>query len=628
MTAPSSTLPFGLWPSPVNSAYLAYRLRFDDVQWSGDGQHLIWLEGRPNGQGVLVTAPMGGAQRDLTIEQWVRGGVGYGGGEFTTWKDQIVFAEKQGRLYRCGLHYQAPQPITPPFGSAASPAISPDGQWVLYVWTDHQTDLLALVDREGRLWPIKLVQGADFYMQPAWHPSGQMLAWIEWYHPNMPWEATWLKIGTLEGTPPHLTKEETLAGDGSLTVTHPLFSPDGRFLTYIINHGDWDQLVLLDLQTHQRRILVEGEGILLRYPAWVQGMRSVGWSPSGQRLYYLRNYGGQTTLWWVDVDRGQSHPIDTAPYTWLAQLAVSPRCDELAVLASAPDTPDRILRWDGEQWHIVAHSDSEHLPPKYLSRPHPLSWQAEDGLTVHAWYYPPTHSNVRGEGLPPAIVNVHGGPTSVAYVRYNPEIAYFTSRGYAWVELNYRGSSGYGRTYQDALRGRWGVSDVEDAVALANLLEEQGLADGQRLVIRGGSAGGYTVLNVLARHPERYRAGLCLYGVSNLFTLAMETHKFESHYTDTLVGPLPQAAQAYRERSPIYYADQIRRPLAVFQGAEDRVVPPNQSETIVEALRRKGVPCVYRLYPGEGHGFRKAETLTDYLQTVEAFLKEHVLFSA
>ncbi|MDT8897776.1 S9 family peptidase [Thermanaerothrix sp. 4228-RoL] len=627
MSAPSSTQPFGLWPSPINSAFLAYRLRFDDVEWSGDGQHLIWVEGRPNGQGVLVSAPIGGAPRDLTIEQWVRGGVGYGGGEFTVWKDQIIFTEKQGCLYRCGLHHQAPQPLTPAFGFAASPVISPDGQWVVYIWTDHQTDLLALVDREGHLWPMKLVQGADFYMQPAWHPSGQMLAWIEWYHPNMPWEATWLKIGTLEGTPPHLISEEPLAGDGSLTVTHPLFSPDGRFLTYIINQGDWDQLILLDLQTRQRRILVEGDGVLLRYPAWVQGMRSVGWSPNGQRLYYLRNYGGQATLWWVDIDQGQSHPIDTAPYTWLAQLAVSPRRDELAVLASAPDIPDRILRWDGERWHIVAHSDSEHLPPEYLPRPQHLSWQAEDGLIVHAWYYPPTHPHVRGEGLPPAIVNVHGGPTSVAYVRYNPEIAYFTSRGYAWVELNYRGSSGYGRTYQDALRGRWGVSDVEDAVALANLLEEQGLADGKRLVIRGSSAGGYTVLNVLARYPERYRAGLCLYGVSNPFTLAMETHKFESHYTDTLVGPLPQAAQIYRERSPIYYATQIQRPLAVFQGAEDRVVPPNQSETIVEALRRRGIPCIYRLYPGEGHGFRKAETLTDYLQTVEAFLKEHVLFS-
>src|SRR5690606_10610232 len=156
-------------------------------------------------------------------------------------------------------------------------------------------------DREGHLWPMKLVQGADFYMQPAWHPSGQMLAWIEWYHPNMPWEATWLKIGTLEGTPPHLISEEPLAGDGSLTVTHPLFSPAGRFCAYSINQGDWEQLILLDLQTRQRRILVEGAGVLLRYPAWVQGMRSMGWSPNGQRLYYLRNYGGQATLWWVDI---------------------------------------------------------------------------------------------------------------------------------------------------------------------------------------------------------------------------------------------------------------------------------------------------------------------------------------
>jgi len=628
MGSEMSLVSFGLWPSPISAQQVAVRLRLEDVQWSGDGQYLIWVEGRPDGRGVLVAAPPGGAHRDLTPGQWVRGGVGYGGGEFTSWGDQIVFAERQGCLYRCGLNHQAPRPVTPAFGSVASPAVSPDGRWVVYVWSDQQTDVLALADLAGEHWPLKWVQGADFYMQPAWNPQGQMLAWVEWYHPNMPWEATWLKLGHLEGEPPRVVRVETLAGDGESTVTHPVFSPDGRFLAYITSNGDWESLVLLDLATRRSRMLVAGEGVLLRYPAWVQGMRSVVWSPSSERLYYLRNYAGSTTLWQVDVATGHSRQIETAPYTWLAQLSIHPRRDELAFLASSPAIPDRVVRWDGQDFHVVAHSDPEHIAPEYFPTPQALSWTSGHGQVAHAWYFPPTHPQVRDEGLPPAIVNVHGGPTSVAYLRYNPEIAFFTSRGYAWVELNYRGSSGYGRTYQRALTGRWGESDVEDAVSLAAYLEELGLADPRRLIIRGGSAGGYTVLNVLARHPGRYKAGICLFGVSNLFTLAMETHKFESHYTDTLVGPLPQAAEKYRAWSPIYHADAIRDPLAIFHGEEDKVVPLNQSQSIVEALRRRNIPHVFRAYPGEGHGFRKAETILDYLNTVERFLKEHVLFSA
>ena len=309
------------------------------------------------------------------------------------------------------------------------------------------------------------------------------------------------------------------------------------------------------------------------------------------------------------------------------QIAASPVDDRVAVIASSSQTPFRVAVWDGERWTTQRYSTTETVAAADLPTPRPITWLAPDGTTVHGLFYPPTSSRFYGSGLPPAIVNIHGGPTGQARAAYSADAAFFTSRGYAYLDVNYRGSTGYGRSYMLALRERWGVVDTEDAIGAARALVDQGLADGQRLVIKGGSAGGYTVLNVLARHPGVFRAGICLYGVSNLFTLAADTHKFEERYLDSMVGPLPETADRYRAWSPIFHADGIRDPIAIFQGKEDKVVPPDQAETIVEVLRARRVPHIYRLYEGEGHGWRKTETIEAYYSDVERFLKQYVLFA-
>lgn len=247
---------------------------------------------------------------------------------------------------------------------------------------------------------------------------------------------------------------------------------------------------------------------------------------------------------------------------------------------------------------------------------------------MHGIDYPPTHPDFEGRGLPPAIVFIHGGPTAQSNVDFSFERAYFTSRGYAYLEVNYRGSTGYGWSYQQAQRGLWGEVDVEDAKGAAQALIDQKLADPAKLVIRGGSAGGYTVLNTLIHAPGLYKAGICLYGVSNLFTISMAPFKFEARYNDILLGTLPEAAARYHDWSPVFHADRIRDPLAIFQGDHDQVVPLSQSEEVVRALRQYGVPHIYQVYEGEGHGFRKPETLMDYLQKVEQFLLEYVIFAA
>lgn len=619
--------PFGLWPSPITPAMVAHQLRLEDIQWDSDGHTLIWLEGHSS-HGVLVASRKGEAWRDLTTELSVQGGIGYGGGEFTVSKGVLIFAERNGRLYRRSLGQDSPRPITPPFGSSASPLLSPDGRWVVYVFSDGDTDLLGMVDAEGRDWPYQLARGADFYMQPAWHPSGKYLAWIEWNHPNMPWNGTRLKLGRLAGKAPRLVEESLIAGDDHTPVSQPMFSPDGRWLSYIASNGEWDRLVIMDMQNKKRRILIEGDHYMLSQPAWIQGMRFYGWSHTCQRIFYIRNYAGFASLWAAELENDRSKQIDVAPYTWITQLSVSPVEDQLAFIASSPSIPERIIRWDGKCLHTICYSETEGSPPEALPTAQPITWSTPNGTTVHGLYYAPINLEYTGSGSPPAIIELHGGPTSQRSANYSADRAFFTTRGYGYLEVNYRGSSGYGRRYQDLLHENWGKVDVEDAVGGAQALVDQGLAVSDRLAILGGSAGGYTVLNTLIRHPGKFKAGICSYAVSNLLDLAMETQKFEKHYCDSLIGSLPEAASRYHDLSPIYHAEGIQEPLAIFQGMDDKVVMPSQSEAIVKVLKQNGVPYLYRIYEGEGHGFRKSETIIDYLEQTERFLRKFVLFSA
>ncbi len=617
---------YGLWSSPLTPEIVSRRIRLEDVQWDSDGRTLVWMEGR-SGHNVLVARREGEAAHDLTDAEMVRGGIGYGGGDFSVTNGRVIFATRQGPLMQRGLEYGSSTALTPAFGGVASPALSPDGEWIVYVFSDGQTDLLGLVDARGERWPLKLVQGADFYMQPVWHPGGRHLAWVEWNNPYMPWEASRLMVGRVEGSPLRMVEPTLVAGEFGMPVSQPHFSPDGRCLSYVARHGEWECLVLRDFASGQERILVEGDSFLLSLPAWVQGMRSYGWSSDGRRIFSIRNYAGLATLWVVDVESGRSTQIPTGPYQWVSQLAVSPVEDHLAFVASAANVPDRVVYWDGAALRVVARSVSETFPPGVLAVPQDITWKAPDGTDVHGLFYAPTNPDFTCGGLPPAIVNVHGGPTGQATRAYAPDIAYFTSRGYAWLEVNHRGSTGYGYLYRDAMYRRWGEVDTEDAVGGARALEEQGLANGKRLVIYGGSAGGYTVLNALIQAPGCFKAGVCLYGVSNLFTLDLETHKFEACYNDSLIGPLPEATDHYYARSPVFHADRICDPLAIFQGGQDRVVPPSQSEEIVRVLQKNHVPYLYHLYEEEGHGFRKRETIADFLAQMEYFLRQHVLFA-
>jgi dipeptidyl aminopeptidase/acylaminoacyl peptidase len=616
--------PYGAWSSPFTPQILSLSIRLEDVQWTPDGGALLWVEGR-SGKGVLVIREGNDIPRDLTERHNVRGGVGYGGGEFAPGRGFAVFAERDGRLYRVEYSGGVPRPITPGFGASAAPALSPDGKWVLYVHSYEGEDSLALVDSEGQCWPQRLVQGADFYMQPVWSPRGDRIAWVDWSHPNMPWDGSVLRSAriVLDGAAPLLGEITVLAGAPDIPVFQPAFSPDGSQLAFIEERDEWNELVLADLESGTRRILVSDA--VLADPAWVQGRREFGWSPDGRKIFFLKKEKGFTSLCSVDVDSARIVQGHSEPYTDVSQISVSGAGGALAYIASSCVVPKRIVVQHDKKMTVQARSCAERLAVEEHSEPQPVAWRAGDGTEVHGLFFPAHNPRCTGKGLPPMIVLIHGGPTSHVPAAYSPDTSFFTSRGYACLAVNYRGSSGFGRAYRNALRGRWGELDVEDAVGGAKACCDRGLADPARLVIKGGSAGGFTVLNALARHPGFFRAGICLYAVANLFTLEAVTHKFEKRYMDSLVGRLPEDREKFRDRSPVFHADRIRDPLAVFHGEEDAFVPPSQAEEIVSALKRGGVPHIYRLFPGEGHGWRNAETVVSYYTEVEKFLSQHVL---
>jgi len=596
--------------------------RINEIRFFRDGKSLIWSESQ-GAQGIIFKGKSRINARRLSGDQNVHGSVGYGGGDFDVNENGVVFPDRSGSLF-ASLFGQKNnlKAITPAWGSTAAPAFSPDGKWVIYCYHAGDTDGLALVRVHGLTWPSQLVLGADFYMQPVWHPSGERIAWVEWDHPDMPWDASRIKIGELGGMQLRLLAEHWIAGGIGHSASQPQFSPDGKWLSYIIRKGEWDNLVLYNLKMRTHKILAQGNGFHLRQPEWIQGMRSYGWNLSSTTIYYFRYAHGETALWKANVSKGKSEKIDISPIQWAVQLDVSPRNDDLVFLGSSPKLPKQICRYRNNRL-TFSPSVLEKEAGEHCSEPLEITFPIPNGKTGFGFYYPPLNSNQNDQ--PPLILSIHGGPTSANSKTFNNDVAFFVSRGYAYAQVNYRGSSGYGYTYQDALRHQWGVADVKDSVAFAQALIDQGLAFSGKMAVLGSSAGGFTVLNILISQPGLFRAGVCSYGVSDLLEDARNTHKFEKYYHQFLIGNLKKDHQRFIDRSPIDRIEMIKDPVALFHGDEDKVVSLSQTIAIYEELQKNGIPCELKVYAGEGHSFRKSETLIDYYQRIDTFLKKYFL---
>ncbi|MEM9467392.1 MAG: prolyl oligopeptidase family serine peptidase [Actinomycetota bacterium] len=629
MNDPSVT-PYGEWPSPITAESLVSGA-VGIAECCVDGADIWWAEARPDegGRTALMRRRDGVTEEITPPEAYVRTLVHeYGGGSWWAQNGIAYYVDVSDQRLRRLVPGQeptflTPEPETPRGLRFADLRVTPDDRWVVAVREDHRGDgepqnsIVAVATDGSGVNP--LFDGPDFVSSPRLNPAGDRLAFVWWQHPNMPWDRV-----TLQSVP---FDDGAIGRDDHLVIglddeawVEPGYGPDGT-LYACTDRDEWWNLHAVDEATGALTPVVTGP-FEIPTPSWVFGMQR--WAVTAQH-----------TVAAVGLPTGDEFVVDgrTVSMPDATVSSLQPAADGVVYVGAGYGHESQVvrLRLDGEKiTREVVHAGRE-LPVDtgFLIEPESITFPTGDGGQVaHGLYYPPTNPDHVGPGgdAPPLLVLAHGGPTAQARRQLQLGILYWTSRGIAVVDVDYRGSTGYGRTYRRALDGQWGIADVEDAVAAARHLADRGDVDPDRLMIRGGSAGGFTVLSALAHH-DVFASGASRYGVADLEALATETHKFESRYLDTLIGPWPEAKAIYDERSPINHVDKLSAPMIVLQGDEDEIVPPNQSEMIVEALERKGVPVSCLLFEGEQHGFRKAENVVTALEAELAFFGEMLGFT-
>ena len=628
------TAPYGSWQSPITSELIVSQsISLSEVRL--DGADIYWIETRPHegGRNVVVRRTAAGANEDVTPAPWnVRDRVHeYGGGAWFVAQGALYFSnDADRRLYRLDRGAAQPVPLTS------------EGQWRygdglldarrrrwIGVREDHTqpdrepVNTIVSIDASGAAGDAGrvLASGHDFFSSPRLSPDGRWLAFLAWDHPRMPWEGTTLYVMSLDDPAARLV---ALAGGPEESIFQPEWLPDSSAMVFVSDRTGWWNLYRrgLDFSSPQALAPMEAE---FSGPQWVLGMSAYAFA-GPRRLVCSYTSDGLGHLATLDLGSGTLTPLDL-PFTDFYSIRADG--DRVVFRGGAPDKPLSIVGLDlaSGRMEILKASTAVADDPevtRYFTRPQPIEFPTARNRTAFGLYYPahnPDYTAPAGE-KPPLLVKCHGGPTAAASSTLDLRIQYWTSRGIAVLDVNYGGSSGYGRAYRQRLEGNLGIVDVEDCVNGARYLADKGLVDGARSVISGGSAGGYIVLAALAFH-DHFCAGASYYGISDLAVLAQDTHKFESRYLDSLIGPYPQRADLYQARSPLDHAARISVPVIFFQGDEDRVVPPSQTERMVEALRAKGTPVEYVLFPGEQHGFRRADTIKRSLDAELAFYRAH-----
>ena len=624
----NNQLPYGLWPSQITPQNTGGLLDLSEPSWTVNGD-LLWRERNSTQGSIQMAAADGGEITCISGEYNIGGGLLYGGGSFGVGKKWVLSIDNiSQQLIQSSLEEGDLKPLTSKLMRSASPVISPNDRAALFIHSDGEQDAIYLSILDKGIDPAPLITGEDFYNFPRWHPQGHQIAWISWNHPHMPWDSSSLWLGSLEMSreeDPRLVSDSQVAGGEGISVLQPEFSPDGQWLAYISDQSGWWQIHIYDLGSGEHRQLTAApaEHAL---PPWLQNRNAYGFSHDSKQIYFLRNQDGYRSLWVIGLEDGQeSRIILDESYTWLDWFSISPTEDRIALIASASDQPPRLITVDPSgKSKTIRNSTDEDLPQNIFSIPNPVSWTMPDNSPVAGLFYPPHHPMHWENGKPPLLVMIHGGPTSQKYAEFSPRTQFFTSRGFAVLEVNYRGSSGYGRGYRQALQGKWGEIDVDDCLRGALYVADQGWADRDKMVLMGSSAGGLTVYQILVRYPGIFQAGIVLYGIVNQLELLKDPLKFERHYSDWLIGPYPEDEKLYRERSPIYFADRIRDPIVIFQGGKDPIVPRNQADQIIQVLEENQVPHRYIFYPEEGHGFKAAENIADFYQQSLTFLQTHL----
>ena len=621
--------PYGTWRSPLSAELLAksgVRLSFLQVS----NQDVYWIEGRPleKGRYVIVrrspdgtvadVSPAGFNARTLVHE--------YGGGMYVVDGEMVYFSNlADQRVYRQAIGEQpqpiqseavpiTPEPPAPRSWRYADGRVTPDSRHLICVRERHEeggevvNELVAL-PVDGSAEPHVIVSGYDFYSTPRISPDGTQLAWLCWQNPQMPWDGTELWVGSLNEDATDrgrisVSYARPVAGGPSESLFQPAWSPTG-VLHFISDRNNWWNLYREVDGEIEALAPMEAE---FGQPQWLLGFSRYVFLPDG-RIASIYSQNGMDHLGLITPTSQEVEPI-ACQYTSLHWLSTDG--ERLWLIGGSPTNATTLFSVDlaDHSVEVIKRSMKVDIDPAYYSHPRSIEFPTENGLTAHAIYYPPKNPlyQAPADERPPLLVISHGGPTSATKAQLLLSIQYWTTRGFAVVDVNYGGSTGYGREYRERLNGTWGIVDVMDCINAARYLIEQAEVDGARVAVRGGSAGGYTTLRALT-WKDFFAAGASYYGVADLGALAEHTHKFEARYLDTMVGPYPEQKALYDERSPLNHTEQLNCPIIIFQGLEDKVVPPAQAEAMVEALEAKGLPYAYLPFEGEQHGFRKAENI-------------------
>jgi dipeptidyl aminopeptidase/acylaminoacyl peptidase len=612
------TGPYGSWRSPVTAdAIVTGVIGLGSIQLDGDD--IYWVEQRPAeaGRNVIVRRRPDGSITDLTPPDYnARNRVHeYGGGAYLAHEGTVWFTNfNDQRLYRQDPG-KSPVAITPAKDIRhADLVFDQRHQRLIAVREDHTTDMASAVnsivslDPTGKTPVRTLVQANDFYSSPRLSPSGTHLSWLTWNHPNMPWDGTELWESDL--TPDGLHAPRKVAGGDGESIFQPTWSPDG-FLYFVSDRTNWWNLYRWRGPSVEPVAAVAAE---LGTAQWTLGMSTYAFESERRIVCQVRSQG-ITRLATIDPQMGRLEPLDT-PFSAFS-ASIQARSGRAFTIAGSATEPMSVVAVNLETGtvEVLRRSAERVVDPTSISVPEAIEFPTEGGVTAHGFFYPPVNPEytVPAGELPPLIVYVHGGPTSAVSNALDLSDQFWTTRGFAYLVVNYGGSTGFGREYRQRLNGLWGVVDVDDSVNGARYLIERGLADGNRVAITGGSAGGYTVLRALTS-TDFFKAGASHFGISDLEVFHTDTHKFESMYDQSLIGRWPEDRDIYRERSAIHAVDRITAPVILFQGLEDKIVPPNQAEVIVDALRKKGLPVAYVPFEGEQHGFRIAKNIKRALE--------------